>query len=272
MYAYDFEYDGKLLSDFGMMVCSFSENNSANTTDAGSEISFNLVPVGYGKRFFVSGLQYKDCLSTAFQICKNPDYFDEDHMMITNVEFRALNRWLNRKKFLWFHSFDMCEPEKEKPWFRASFTLKRIELGRGTVGVELKMVTDAPFGYGEEQEENISFITGSMTHSLLDHSDEPGDIYPFVRIVPSQAGDITLSNALTGCSTTVKNCLSNEVITLSGDSMVVSTSNTNHDLANDFNYDFFRIGNTIDERENRITASAPCTVQIKYRPILKDTI
>lgn len=272
MYAYDFEYDGKLLSDFGMIVADFSGSSGAGNGAAGSEISFNLVPAGYGRRFFVAGLQYENCLSTAFQICKNPESFREEDMVITNDEFRALSRWLNRKKFLWFRSFDRCEPEKVKPWFRASFTLTRIESGRETLGVELKMTTDAPFGYGDEKEVTLSFTAGNLTKTLIDESDEIGEIFPYMEIHPASAGNITLSNSLTGCETTVKNCVSNEVITMSGDSLIVHTSNTNHDLANDFNYDFFRIGNTRDERENVITASAPCTVLLRYRPVLKDTL
>lgn len=272
MYAYDFEYDGKLLSDFGMIVADINGGNGVSNGNTGSEITFNLVPAGYGKRFFVAGLQYENCLSTAFQICKNPERFRESEMAITNEEFRALSRWLNRKKFLWFRSFDRCEPEKEKPWFRASFTLTRIESGRDTIGIELKMVTDAPFGYGDEEEITLSFTAGNLTKRVSDKSDEIGELFPYMQIVCAQAGDITLSNAMTGCATEIKNCLSGEVITLSGDSLIVHTSNTNHDLANDFNYDFFRIGNTRDERENVITASAPCTVLMKYRPILKDTL
>ena len=272
MYALDFEYDGKLLSDFGMMVCSFSDNRSANTTEKGSELKFNLVQSGYGKRFYAAGLQYEDCLTTTFQICKNPEYFTEDHMGITVSEFRALSRWLNRKKFLWFRSFDLNEPEIEKPWFRASFNLARIETGSQTVGVELTMVTDSPFGYGDEEEIELSFTSGNLTKTIIDRSDEDGEICPFTQITCSQSGNVVLSNTLTGCETEIKNCISGEVITISGESMIIGTSNTNHDLANDFNYDFFRIGNTINNRNNVITASVPCSVIIRYRPILKDTL
>lgn len=271
MYAYDFEYDGKLLSDFGMIVCNFNAGG-LNNTDSGSEITFHTVPAGYGKRFFVAGLQYENCLSTAFQICKDPERVGNGDMCISNEEFRALSRWLNRKKFLWFRSFDRCEPEKQKPWFRASFTLTRIELERDTVGVELKMVTDAPFGYGDEEEIILNFTSGNLTQTVIDRSDEIGELYPFTQITCSQAGSITLSNAMTGCETIMEGCISNEVITLSGDTMIVGTSISGHDIANDFNYDFFRIGNTANDRENEITASAPCTVYLKYRPILKDTL
>ena len=271
MYAYDFEYDGKLLSDFGMVVCSFA-NGGVSNGSKGSEISFNLVPAGYGKRYFVAGLQYENCLSTAFQICKDPERVGNGDPRISNEEFRALSRWLNRKKFLWFRSFDRCEPEQEKPWFRASFILTRIEYGRDTVGIELNMMTDAPFGYGDEIEETLTFAAGSLSKTVLDRSDEIGDLYPFAQITPAQAGTITVSNAMTGCATQIKNCAASEVITMSGESMIVSSSATGHELANDFNYDFFRIGNTAQSRENVITASAPCTLYMKYRPILKDTL
>ena len=272
MYAYDFEYDGQLLSDFGMIICDFSSSSGASNADKGSEIKFNMVPAGYGKRFFVSGLQYDNCLSTTFQICKDPRVFPETEVGISNEEFRALSRWLNRKKFLWFRSFDWCEPEKEKPWFRASFNLTRIESGRQTVGVELSMVTDAPFGYGPEEELEMTFVDGALTGFVVDQSDEMGDTYPWMRVTCGQEGTMTVENALTGCACTVENCISGEVLTFSGETMIAETSNTNHDLANDFNYDFFRIGNNADERENEITVSMPCTVEIRYRPIWKDTL
>lgn len=272
MYAFDFEYDGKLLSDFGMMVCTFTEGGSANTTEKGSEIEFNLVPSGYGKRFYAAGLQYSSYLSTTFQICKRPDCFPEDQMEITSSEFRELSRWLNRKEFLWFRSFDWQEPEKEKPWFRASFNLSRIETGRMTVGVELNMTTDAPFGYGEEEEIVLDFSNSSLTAVFSDLNDEIGDTCPWMEVTCKSAGTLTIADDITGCECSVENCVSGEVLTFSGESMIIESTNTNHDLANDFNYDFFRFANTIDNRENLITVSMPCTVKIKYRPIRKDTL
>lgn len=272
MYAYDFEYDGRLLSDLGMIVCDFSSSSGASNADKGSEIKFNMEPVGYGRRFLAQGMQYENCLSTTFQICKDPRVFPEEEMLISNEEFRALSRWLNRKKFLWFRSFDLCEPEKEKPWFRASFNLTRIESGRDTVGVELSMMTDSPFGYGPEEEIELNFVSGALSAKLIDTSDETGDIYPWMKVTCGQSGTLTLSNSLTLCATQITGCVSGEILTFSGESMIVSSSNTNHDLANTFNYDFFRIGNTADNRENVITASMPCGVELKYRPIWKDTL
>jgi len=60
-------------------------------------------------------------------------------------------------------------------------------------------------------------------------------------------------------------------ITLDGDTHIITTTYTSHDVCNDFNYEFFRIGNTINNRNNRISVSLPCNVVIKYTPIIKDT-
>jgi len=52
----------------------------------------------------------------------------------------------------------------------------------------------------------------------------------------------------------------------------VSPVESQHDVVNDFNYDWFSIGNTYDNVENIIHASLPCEVTVRYKPIWKDTI
>ena len=271
MYAYDFEYDGRMLSDFGFIIASFDKQSGVSTTDAGSEITFITSPIQAGKRFVLGGSKYDDCLETTFQICKNPALFDDD-MEITVDEFRALSRWLNRREFLWFHASDWVDPEKARSWVRASFSLTRIDVGGVTYGIELKMHTDSPFCYGREIVEELSFTSGSLSKVLVDENDEIGEMFPQVSIICGSAGTLTLSNDLTGCSCSINSCASGEVITLSGDTKIISTSNVAHNIVEDFNYDFFSIGNTYSNKENNITASMPCTVEIRYRPIYKDTL
>lgn len=274
MYAYDFEYDGKLLSDFGFIMCHFDSGSGSSTADAGSEISFTTAPAHSGKRFYKVGTEYKKCLSTTFQIMKNPETNKSGDEIITADEFRGLSRWLNRREYLWFHAFDWCDPEVFRPWVRASFHLTRIDVGNETVGVELEMETDSPFGYGDEITSEIEFTSQNLEKTFYDRNDEIGDCYPELTITCGQSGTLTLEDDVTGCACTIENCVSGEVITLSGETMIISTSNAVHanTLANDFNFDFFRFGNTLDNRENVFTASMPCTVVLKYRPIQKDTI
>lgn len=272
MFAYDFSYDGKLLSEFGFMVCTFDGGGGQKNGEKGSEIDFNLASARDGKTRFVAGSQYKNCLSATFQICKNPKAFSEEEMEITSAEFQELSRWLNRREFLWFHSFDYCEPEKVRPWYRASFSLTRIDFGGTTFGIELNMTTDSPFGYGEEITEELQFTRAWETIEITDHSDEIGELYPDVEIVCGEAGELQLFNDKTECGTVVENCTANEIIRLYGDALIIQCSLPDHDIANDFNYEFFRIGNSYGDRVNQIRASMPCTVTLRYRPIRKDSI
>lgn len=272
MYAYDFEYDGRQLSEFGFMVCSFDGEKGIQAADKGSEITFQFAPSGYGRRHYVTGLQYENRLSTSFQIAKNPEMFSDKEMEVTSDEFRELSRWLNRKEFLWFHSWDWCEPEKERPWFRASFTLTRLDIGGATYGIQLDMTTDAPFGYGPEEVITMNFTAANQTKTMRDLNDEIGDTYPEMQITCRAGGTLTLQDDLSGCYTQVKNVTSGEVITFSGDSMIISSSLPAHSIADDFNYEFFRFANTYSERENQITSSIPCDIVMRYRPIRKDSI
>ena len=271
MYASNFEYDGRLLSDLGFIVCRF-DGAGSDDVEKGSEISFELASARNGARKYAAGASYKNTLSTTFQICKDPDFYKASEMEVTNEEFRMLGRWLNRSEFLWFRSFDHCEPEKKKPWFRASFTLSRIQIDGTTYGVELEMTTDSPFGYGDEITHELSFRSGSMSAVITDKSDEIGDTYPEVTVTCRATGDLTLTDDITGCSCEIRNCHNGEIITMSGETMIITASRVTHDVANDFNYDFFHFGNTFDETRNTITASLACDVELRYRPIWKDTL
>jgi len=269
LYLYDFKYDDQSLSDFGFIVCEIGADSK---TIRGAEISFTLVPVQYGRRRIKTGSKYESTLSTSFKICKNPELFSESEMTITTDEFRALERWLNRREFLWFKSYDFCDPQIKKAWFHASFTLSKYEVGGEAYAIELNMQTDAPFGYGDEINETYSFAAGSLTQVITDQNDEIGVFYPDLTIVCGSNGELSLTNETTGREFKIEHCTKDEVITQHGDVMLLTSSNERHDIANDFNYEWMALENTFDERENVITASLPCDVTVRYRPIWKDTI
>ena len=274
MYSYDFEYDGKLLSDYGFIVAHIDDDGGLGEADSGSEITFETAPSHSGKRFFEVGSEYKKCLTSTFQICKNPDIYEDDEMEITAEEFRRMSRWLNRRQFLWFHGFDWCQPEVFRPWVRASCDLTRIDVGSATMGIEVKLTTDSPFGYGDEVVKTLAFTAGELSQTFVDQSDEIGETYPELTVTCNAAGTWTLSDDITGCSCEVENCANGEILHFSGETMIIETESVTHQntLANDFNYDYFRFGNTYDERINTFTATIPCTIELRYRPILKDTI
>ena len=273
MRAIDFEYDNRYLSDYGFIICDFNFGSGANEIDAGSTITFNKISRHSGKKYSLSSTQYDECITTSFDICKNPDIYDPEDMEISNDEYRDIMRWLNRREFLKFQVIDDGNEnfERDTCYYNASFNVNKIKINEKLYGMRLKMETDKPFGYGQEQSVSWTFSDSNVSKILSDISDEIGYIYPTVIITINRNGDLSLYNELENCTTVIKNCKVGEVITLDGDTHIITTIYISHDVCNDFNYEFFRIGNTINNRNNRISVSLPCNVVIKYTPIIKDT-
>lgn len=271
MYAVDFEYDGQYLSDYGFIICSFDGASGSETVSAGSKITFNTVPMHNGKKYSLTGTQYDECITTTFSIAKNPCHYDffED-MKITNDEYRDLMRWLNRREFLKFQIFDEDENTRDACYYEASFNVEKVLISGMLYGLTLTMETNKPFGYGEEQEFVYEIDNVSNEHILYDVSDEIGYLYPDMVITCNADGNLTLTNETEECSMIINNCSVGEVITIDGDAQIISTSYDSHAIYDDFNFEFFKIGNTFDNRDNVITASLPCTLEIKYEPIIKD--
>lgn len=103
--------------------------------------------------------------------------------------------------------------------------------------------------------------------SLNDTSYEEGYIYPQMEITVKEDGDLTIHNAIENREMYIANCKSGEVITL--DYPVIRSSDSSHNIQNDFNWTFFRIANTYDNSRNDLIISLPCSIKIKYSPIVK---
>lgn len=272
MYAIDFEYDGQYLSDYGLIICDFDYSTGMATASAGSKITFEKVSRNYGKTYSLASTRYDECVTTTFDICKNPDIYEEyEDRQISNDEYRDLMRWLNRREFLKFQVFDEDDKERDTCYFNVSFNVEKIKINEVLYGLRLTLESDKPFGYGQEQYVQWNFSDTSISKILSDMSDEVGYVYPIVRIDCSANGTLSIYNELLECTTTIKNCSVGEIITLDGNTQIITSTYSSHDISNDFNYEFFKIGNTISNRNNRISVSIPCKIEIRYEPIIKDT-
>ena len=104
-------------------------------------------------------------------------------------------------------------------------------------------------------------------HSINDTSYEEGHIYPYVEIAINADGNLNIYNAIEDRSTYIANCVAGEVITM--DYPIIQSSISSHNIQNDFNWNFFRVANTFNDSRNDLTISIPCTIKIKYSPIVK---
>lgn len=270
MCGLDFEYDGLYLSDFGYIICNFNGSSEPKTVSAGSTITFNTVPNRRGKRHCRVGSQFDSTIQSTFQICKNPETYDD--MRISNSEYREMMRWLNRHEFHKFQFLydDLDDPTRDSCYFNASFNISKITVDDVLYGLELTMETDMPFGYGREQSYLKKLTNSNSSFVVYDLSDDIGYTFVSITTTCSAAGDLIIENMNTGHQTIIKNCSSGEVISIDGNALVVTSSIESRKICKDFNFVFPRVCNTVHSRENVFTVSLPCQIELTYTPNIKD--
>lgn len=302
MKAFDFEFDGKRLSDFGMIICIFGDKG-LDTVSNGATITFNTVPTLGGAHHKLTSVSYEDCLETTIQICQNPCVGEV--IEISSVAFRELTKWLSRKKFL---KFKILDEDHIDLYYEAKIDISRIEIDGKLIGLELNILTNRPFalkeprnisvklkevygweeykdgvwlGYATSTDENAYPHNGAPTEDGYQHiylgeiyegfindtSYEEGYIYPRTEITINQDGNLKIYNAIEDRNTYIANCVAGEVITL--DYPIIQSSVSSHNIQNDFNWNFFRIANTYENSRNDLIVTLPCSIKIEYSPIVK---
>ena len=303
MKASDFMYSNKKLSEFGFMICSF-DGKGVETYD-GVEISFNTVPVLNGAKSELVSIVYEQNLEATIQICKN--LCSGEALEIKPHEYRNLAKWLFQKKFTKLKFFD--EDHMDIYYEAAFTKISRIELDGKLIGLELQVKTNRPFAlkepkiitvscsdekevYGWEKykgNSKLGYVTSENSNtypsgmhtdgysyisvgqvyidSINDTSYEEGYIYPYVEITVNEDGNLKIHNSIENRETYIANCKAGEVITM--DYPIIKSSLSSHKIQNDFNWNFFRIANTYEKSRNDLTISLPCTIKIKYSPIVK---
>lgn len=272
MQATDFEYGEDFLHDFGFIVCDFNYSSGAISTSNGSTIKFTKVPHHNGKLHSLAGTKYDECISTSFDICKDPDKYKEDDMVISDREYRDIFRWLNRHDFNRMRFIDDCKEDDEYIYYNASFNIGKITVGGDLVGMHLEMETDSPFGHGGEVSESFRCNGQSDVLEMDDWSDEIGNTIASIKVTCRASGDLTITNSMSESPVVVKNCTVGEVIVIDGVHQIITSSRQSHALSKDFNFEFFSLGNKYSERKNIIGCSLAADIVITYSPIIKYTL
>lgn len=276
MKAIDFKYDGRKLSDFGFMICSFDGGTGLETV-SDANLTFNTVTAVGGKRRYITDRVYENCIETTFQICKIPHEYNYN-IEVEFEEVRALKRWLERKEF---HKVKFIqEPFNEFGFdffFEGAFNVSQIEIAGLIVGLELTPMTNRPFALHDPirikldwTEEEISAFddTGdSIIRKMVDISEEIGYCYPKMKVTCLRDGTFQISNNSFGKTTAVKNCKKDEVLTF--EYPIIQSSITSHDLANDFNFTFLRLANKYKKQMNELEIELPCEIEFEYCPVVK---
>lgn len=269
MYAYDFEYDGRYLSEFGFLICEFDGSGGVNISPTGYNITFDKISRSRGRINGLIGTRYENCVECTFHICKDPDVYDD--LEITQEEYREFVRWLNRHEFLPFRTINTKtkDPDVNTCYFNGSFNIGKIYIVDKLYGLELTLETDSPYGYGIPIEQEWTVSAGG-TVSFINESDESRAIRPDMTITCNASGTLTITNSATLSTLEINNCTSGETFTIKGEEQIITSTFANHRVYNDFNFVFLTIGNSYEDKKNMLTFSLPCKVTMKYNPIIKD--
>lgn len=261
MKANDFEFKKKRLSDFGFVIVNFGDKG-LETVD-GAEIAFNTISSFGGSTHHLVSTQYESCLGTTIQIAKYS--CSTGIQEITTTEYRNLTKWLSQKRF---EKFKLLDESHIDLYYNAAFSsIGRIELDGRLMGLELNIITNSPHAFKEPKTIMIENTEQNGKHSFNDSSYEEGYIYPHTEIVINESGDLDIYSAIEDRHTRIDNCISGEVITMSYP--IIQSSVPSHNIQNDFNWDFFRVANTFENSRNDLIISIPCTIKMKYSPIVK---
>lgn len=266
MYAIDFEFDGKRLSDFGCILTTF-DGLKSDVVPSGGSITFSTEKALSSDKYNIYSSGYDSPFTAEFSICKNPcDSINSDNIEFTPREVSAIQRWLCRNNE--YCKFKLLEDGYEGIYWNGYFNSQQYILGSKIIGFSLIFTADSPYAYLDDIK--LHFTNSANIGFLVDSkSDKEGYIYPDLTITLNSGGNFSLTNNRDNKITIINNCSQGEVITIHGEQLLISSSDNNHDLSADFNYSFPRIINSYVDTGNIFTPNLACTIDISYSPIIR---
>lgn len=269
MYAIDFEYANRRLSDFGCIVCHINTDAGVREIDIGCDITFTTVKNNQSSRHSITSSSYENVYTTTFEIMKY-NCNNTNDIYMTSLEVRDLMKWLNRRGYHKFRMINEIADESNVHYY-GSFNAKEIIIGEKILGLTLTFTSNAPFGFADNVMLQFMLMNNGDTFELYGDSDDIGVIYPTIKVRSFNGGEIKITNQATGNYTLLSNFEVDETITIDGEHKLITTDNKSHEetLPNDFNYEYFEI--LIDEynSENTYEVSAPCEITVLYSPVRK---
>lgn len=264
----DFEYDGRMLSDFGCIVCSINSNSGNYDIDIGCDISFTELKNNNTFRRSKTSSTYEKVYTATFDIMKY-DCNSRSEEYMTSLEAREIIKWLNREDYYRLRMVNNIADESNV-YYYGSFNIKQIMLGDNILGLTLTFTSNAPFGFSDVVENKMMLLNANDVVSIVGDSDRYGIIYPRVEIKCFADGDLKIHNETTGNTLEIRGCMNGETIVVDGEyGIIYSNKRDDAIIANDFEYEYFDI--LIDKfgTENIYSSTLSCEVTINYLPVRK---
>ena len=260
----DFIFDGVALSDLGY-VLAYDGLVSENAVV--SSMTYNTVKPALFDVSRKTSHIYESNLTTTFTIMKNPCLFGDTFYM-NNDEISELTKWLVRKQYKYFRFVD-DEDTSDEVWFKVQNTVEKVKEGDHVIGLSITVNANAPYGFTRVI--NVSWDAyKDVPYDIIVRSDEEGYLFPDTILIPQASGTLNVWNKHDSIHSIIKNVTAGEVITLYGNGVhQITSSNPDHDLSSDFNYNFFRLCNEYGNATNTIVTNMNCNITLSYRGIRK---
>lgn len=266
----DFIFDGESLRSHGYLI---SATNSVDESIVASNMEYQTIKAPRSDVTRKIGDEYPETYTRTISITKDNCVWGDDNLYLTNDDISEMTKWLCRKTYKWFRwNSENAEDIYDEVWYEVMFDVNNAELGGKVTDLELTIKTNRPYGVTRiiKNEWNSADEPSKM---IGVHSDEEGYIYPNMTITVVQGGNLEIINTAEGTEgrkTEFKNCTAGEVIRIYGEDVLqVSSSNSEHNLADDFNYKFPRLLNEYRNSKNTFEINKEVEVIMEYRGIRK---
>ena len=250
--AKDFTFCNKKLSDFGFIIANFDSSSDEDVSCGNVELITARPPMS--SKNIIHGVSYGEPIKLVFQVVK----FDFNACIcssepVTDKEYEDLMRWLVKTNYNYIN-FDDGDV-----YFNVTMNVTAKKVGGHIRGFEIIAINDSVYSYSQE----YACYSSAGVNIISDASSAIGYTYPTMIITATSDGDVVVEHEKDR-RMVISNCIANEVLTIDCEHSIITSSNVPHDLSSDFNFQFFRIFNTEDSRENKFTVTN-ATAKITFR-------
>lgn len=269
----DFAFNGRKLSDFGYICCNFDSSSGTVEVSSGADVTLNQEKPSGSNKFNLYSISYDEPFTLPLSICLNP-CANYENMDISVEQARKIQKWLSLrdKKFM----LDVIG--FEDIYWIGTFTCKQVMLNSSIIGFNLTFTANTPYALQKDKSFNIE-LSDALESDIVFTSDVYGYINVDYVITVKEAGNLKFDTYYYNPNTesytldrefTVQNCIADEKIYVKGETQLVTSSRTVHELGKDCNFILPRIVNTYqsddEEVRNKIKSNLKCNVQITYNP------